>query len=143
MNIEEIRQLAADLALAGLSGAEIEKPGFKLSLKRGVAHQASSSPASVDMAETGLNADAPEIKSSGIGRLLDAHPDNGIVLAPPGSEVQVGQLVALLTVGNLILPVRSQHAGKVSSLLVPSGTTVGYGQPLIRLSPNATEAVQP
>lgn len=141
MNIEEIRQLAADLALAGLSGAEIEKPGFKLSLKRGVACQASSSPASVGMTETGLNAGAPAIKSSGIGRLLDAHPDNGIVLAPPGSEVQVGQLVALLAVGTLILPVRSLHAGKVSNLLVSSGTTVGYGQPLINLS--ATEAEQP
>ncbi|MBI6854223.1 hypothetical protein YA0002_15705 [Pseudomonas cichorii] len=141
MNIEEIRQLAADLTLAGLSGAEVEKPGFKLSLKRGLSGQLSPSPASVETTETGRGADTLTIKSSGIGRLLDAHPDNGIVLAPPDSDVQVGQLVALLAVGNLILPVRSQHAGKVSSLLVPGGTTVGYGQPLISLG--HTEAEQP
>ncbi|MEN1836170.1 biotin/lipoyl-containing protein [Pseudomonas lijiangensis] len=141
MNIEEIRQLAADLALAGLSGAEVEKPGFKLSLKRGLTGQLSPSSASLETTETGQDSNTLTIKSSGIGRLLDAHPDNGIVLAPPGSEVQVGQLVALLAVGNLILPVRSLHAGKVSSLLVPPGTTVGYGQPLISLG--HTEAEQP
>ncbi|MBX8488348.1 hypothetical protein K5D34_18735 [Pseudomonas cichorii] len=141
MNIEEIRQLAADLALAGLSGAEVEKTGFKLSLKRGLIGQLSPSPTSLETTETGRGADTLTIKSSGIGRLLDAHPDNGIVLAPPGSDVQVGQLVALLAVGNLILPVRSLHAGKVSSLLVPGGTTVGYGQPLISLG--HTEAEQP
>ncbi|GFM87849.1 hypothetical protein PSCICO_32480 [Pseudomonas cichorii] len=142
MNIEEIRQLVADLTLAGLYGAEIEKPGFKLSLKRGVACQTLPS-LSVEIAAAESASSTLDIKSSGIGHLLDAHPDNGIVLAPPGSEVQVGQLVALLAVGNLILPVRSQHAGQVCSLLVPSGTAVGYGQPLIRLSPNATEAEQP
>ncbi|MBX8534489.1 hypothetical protein K5D33_07100 [Pseudomonas cichorii] len=141
MNIEEIRQLAADLALAGLSGAEVEKPGFKLSLKRGLTGKLSPSPASLDTTETGQDSNTLTIKSSGIGRLLDAHPDNGIVLAAPGSEVKVGQLVALLAVGNLILPVRSLHAGKVSSLLVPGGTTVGYGQPLISLG--HTEAEQP
>lgn len=141
MNIEEIRQLATDLALSGLSGAEIEKPGFKLSLKRGAALQATSSSLSVETAEAATVSSSLAIKSTGIGRLLDAHPDNGIVLAPPGSTVEVGQLVALLAVGDLILPVRSQCAGQVSSLLVPAGTTVGYGQPLISLV--STDAEQP
>lgn len=140
MNIEDIRQLVADLTEAGLAGAEIERPGFKLSLKRGIAMQI---PAAVDNAETGLAAGSLEIKADSVGRLLDAHPDDGSLLAPIGSHIEKGQLVALLAVGHLLLPVRSQHAGQVAKVLAPSGETVSYGQPLISLSPYDAEAVQP
>ena len=137
MNIEQIRQLVTELTEAGLSGAEIDKPGFKLSLKRGVAGQLN------ETADVTPGPDVLQIKASGVGRLLHAHPDDGIVLAPLGSDIQIGQLVALLAVGNLLLPVRSQHAGQVAGVLMPDGETVGYGQPLISLSPQDTEAVQP
>lgn len=140
MNIEQIRQLVADLTAAGLSGAEIDKPGFKLSVKRGVAGAYAGLTEAV---ETQSGSNAVLIKASGIGRLLLAHPDDSIVLAPVGSDIQAGQLVALLAVGTLLLPVRSQHAGQVSSVLVTSGTTVGYGQSLISLLPFDADAVQP
>lgn len=140
MNIEQIRQLVADLTAAGLSGAEIDKPGFKLSLKRGVAAEYSRS---TEALENQTEPDALQIKATGVGRWLDAHPDDGIVLAPVGSDIQAGQLVAFMGVGPLLLPVRSQHAGQVCSLLVANDTTVSYGQPLISLLPFDAEAVQP
>ncbi|WP_122661897.1 acetyl-CoA carboxylase biotin carboxyl carrier protein [Pseudomonas viridiflava] len=140
MNIEQIRQLVADLTTAGLSGAEIDKPGFKLSLKRGIAGEYSSS---TEASENQPEPNALQIKASGVGRLLLAHPDDSIVLAPVGSDIQPGQLVAILTVGTLLLPVRSQHAGQVCSVLVANGATVSYGQPLINLLPFDADAVQP
>lgn len=140
MNIEQIRQLVADLTAAGLCGAEIDKPGFKLSMKRGVAGKCSGS---IEAVKCQPEPDSLLIKASGLGRLLLAHPDDGIPLAPEGGDIQSGQLVALLAVGTLLLPVRSQHAGQVASVLVTSGTTVGYGQPLISLLPFDADAVQP
>ncbi|MBC3949028.1 acetyl-CoA carboxylase biotin carboxyl carrier protein [Pseudomonas folii] len=138
MNIEQIRQLVADLTAAGLSGAEIDKPGFKLSLKRGVVSQ----PAAIaEEFEVGPELNALQIKATGVGRLLSAHPDDGIVLAPEGGDIQAGQRVAFLAVGNLLLPVHSPHSGQVSSVLVANDTTVSYGQPLINLSPYDAEAV--
>ncbi len=140
MNIEQIRQLVADLTTAGLSGAEIDKPGFKLSLKRGIAGEYSSS---TEASENQPEPDALQIKASGVGRLLLAHPDDSIVLAPVGSDIKTGQLIAILAVGTLLLPVRSQYAGQVCSVLVANGTTVSYGQPLINLLPFDADAVQP
>lgn len=140
MNIEQIRQLVADLKAAGLSGAEIEKPGFKLSLKRGVAGQ----PVAIaETSEVEPEQGELQIKATAVGRWLNAHPDDGIVLAPVGGDIQAGQRVAFLAVGNLLLPVYSAHGGQVSSVLVASGTTVSYGQPLISLSPYDAKAVQP
>lgn len=140
MNIEQIRQLVADLTAAGLSGAEIDKPGFKLTLKRGVAGEYSSSTEAV---ENQAEPDALQIRASGVGRLLLAHPDDSKVLAPVGSDIRTGQLVAILAIDTLLLPVRSHHAGRICSVLVANGTTVSYGQPLISLLPFDADTVQP
>ncbi|HEX8544234.1 MAG TPA: hypothetical protein VF671_21270 [Pseudomonas sp.] len=143
MNIEEIRQLATDLKHAGLCGAEIEKPGFRLTLKLGIAHAPSSATPAPTTPEAGPGASLLDIKATSLGRFLDAHPDDNTVLAPMGSDVVVGQLVALLAIGSLLLAVRSQHAGKVCNLLVPSGTAVGYGQTLISLCPSEAGVMLP
>jgi acetyl-CoA carboxylase biotin carboxyl carrier protein len=143
MNIEEIRQLSADLKQAGLCGAEIEKPGFKLTLKLGSAHAPPSAAPDPTTPEARPCATLLDIKAPSLGRFLDAHPDDNLVLAPMASDVVVGQLVALLAIGSLLLPVRSQHAGKVCSQLVSSGTAVGYGQTLISLCPVEAGAMLP
>ncbi|MNR61201.1 acetyl-CoA carboxylase biotin carboxyl carrier protein subunit [compost metagenome] len=73
------------------------------------------------------------MKTPGLGRLLLTHPEQSDVLVSVGSRVEQGQLVALLQVGDLLLPVRSQMAGRVAAVLVPCGTTVGYGEAFMRL----------
>lgn len=62
------------------------------------------------------------------------HPDHREVLVTVGSLVESGQLVAFLQVGELLLPVRSQHAGRLAAVLTECGAAVGYGEAFMRLA---------
>jgi biotin carboxyl carrier protein len=129
MTNQEIRQLAVWLKETHLAGAEIHRPGLHLVLKRSADEVAV--PAQITVPEA---IDEPLLKTPGLGRLLLTHPEQRDVLASVGSRVEQGQLIALLQVGDLLLPVRSQRAGRVTAVLVPCGTTVGYGEAFMRLT---------
>lgn len=131
MTNQDIRQLAVWLKETRLAGAEIRRPGLHLLLKRSADEVAV--PARIALPETSQATDEQLLKTPGLGRLLLTHPEQGDVLASVGSRVEPGQLIALLQVGDLLLPVRSQKAGRVSAVLVPCGTTVGYGEAFMRL----------
>ncbi|AZD36968.1 MULTISPECIES: biotin/lipoyl-containing protein [Pseudomonas] len=132
MTNEEIRQLAVWLKENHLDGAEVRRPGLHLLLKRGgeTAPAALAAPA----ASAAPVVAGEELKTPGLGCLLLKYPGQAEALAALGSQVRSGQLVALLQVGDLLLPVRSQQAGQVAAVLVPCGTTVGYGQAFMRLN---------
>lgn len=131
MTNQEIRQLAVWLKETHLAGAEIRSPGLHLVLKRNADDVAA--PAQIPVPVTSKATDDPLLKTPGLGRLLLTHPEQSDVLASVGSRVEQGQLVALLQVGDLLLPVRSQKAGRVTAVLAPCGTTVGYGEAFMRL----------
>nr|WP_180205944.1 biotin/lipoyl-containing protein [Pseudomonas sp. SbOxS1]NYU06143.1 hypothetical protein [Pseudomonas sp. SbOxS1] len=131
MTNQDIRQLAVWLKETHLAGAEIRRPGLHLLLKRSVDEVAVA--AQIAVPKTSKSTDEPLLKTPGLGRLLLTHPEQSDVLVSVGSRVAPGQLIALLQVGDLLLPVRSQKAGRVSSVLVPCGTTVGYGEAFMRL----------
>jgi biotin carboxyl carrier protein len=131
MTNQEIRQLAVWLKETHLAGAEIRRPGLHLVLKRGADEVAA--PTQIVAPVTSKATDEPLLKTPGLGRLLLTHPEYTEVLASIGSRVEQGQLVALLQVGDLLLPVRSQKAGRVAAVLMPCGTTVGYGEAFMRL----------
>ncbi|MCK9814514.1 hypothetical protein M1B35_10335 [Pseudomonas sp. MAFF 302046] len=131
MTNQEIRQLAVWLKESHLAGAEIQRPGLHLLLKRSVDEPNAAAP--VTAPEPAAESEASLLKTPGLGRLLLTHPQQNEELASLGSRVEPGQLVAFLQVGDLLLPVRSQRAGRVAALLVPCGTTVGYGEAFMRL----------
>lgn len=135
MTHEEIRQLALWLKEHQLAGAELQRPGLHLVLKR-TQEQASATAPAQQLPEAPLAsaaADPLALRTPGLGRLLLTHPQQTEPLVALGSEVVSGQMVALLQVGELLLPVRSAHAGRVAELLVPCGTTLGYGEVFMRL----------
>ncbi|KMT52335.1 biotin/lipoyl-containing protein [Pseudomonas fildesensis] len=127
MTNQEIRQLAVWLKENHLAGAELRRPGMHLVLKR------SSDAVAVVVPQPVKAADKPLLKTPGLGRLLLTHPDQTEALVAVGSQVAQGQLVAFLQIGDLLLPVRSQQAGRVAAVLTPCGTTVGYGEAFMRL----------
>lgn len=131
MTNQEIRQLALWLKETHLAGAEIRRPGLHLVLKRSADEVAA--PAQITAPVTSSATEEQPLKTPGLGRLLLTHPEQSEVLVSVGSRVEQGQLVALLQIGDLLLPVRSQRAGRVAAVLVPCGTTVGYGEAFMLL----------
>jgi biotin carboxyl carrier protein len=131
MTNQEIRQLAVWLKETHLAGAEIRRPGLHLVLKRNVDEVAA--PVHIAEPATSKAPDERLLKTPGLGRLLLTHPQQSEVLVLAGSRVERGQLVALLQVGDLLLPVRSEKAGRLAAVLTVCGTTVGFGEAFMRL----------
>lgn len=132
MTNQEIRQLAVWLKETHLAGAEIRRPGLHLLLKRGADEV--SAPLQIATPIAPKVKDEWLLKTPGLGQLLLTHPQQNEVLVSVGSRVEQGQLVALLQVGDLLLPVRSQKAGRLAAVLTVCGTTVGYGEAFMRLT---------
>jgi acetyl-CoA carboxylase biotin carboxyl carrier protein len=116
MTLEEIRQLALWLKEHHLAGAEMSRPGVHLTSAAAVA-----APAAAEVQD-------PVLRTTGMGRLLLTHPQLDQPFVAVGDQLSAGQLVALLQVGELLLPLRAPRAARVVDVRVPCGTTVGYGE---------------
>ncbi len=121
MTLSEIRQLALWLKEHHLAGAEMSRPGLHLTLKRGGEPVSVAAPAAVVV-------DDKVLRTTGLGRLLLTHPELREPFVAVGDQLSAGQLVAVLQVGELLLPQRSPTAARVIDIRVPCGTTVGYGE---------------
>ncbi|PLR64923.1 hypothetical protein QCBJ_02340 [Pseudomonas sp. QC2] len=121
MTLSDIRQLALWLKEHHLAGAEMSRPGVHLTLKRGVPAVTVAAPAAVTVEDNVL-------RTTGLGRLLLTHPELSEPFVAVGDQLSAGQLVALLQVGELLLPLRSPQAARVVDVRVPCGTHVGYGE---------------
>jgi biotin carboxyl carrier protein len=130
MTLSEIRQLAEWLKEHHLAGAEMTRPGVHLMLKRSVEPVTVVAPAAVLVEDNVL-------RTTGLGRLLLTHPEQTEPFVAVGDQLSAGQLVALLQVGDLLLPQRSPHAARVVDVRVPCGTTVGYGEAFLSLENRA------
>jgi len=128
MSNEEIRQLARWLSEAGLGGVELQRPGVQLVLKRHL-----ESVAVHESIDPPTHANQVSIRTRGLGQLLLSHPDQPQVLIAEDNHVDKGQIVALLQVGELLLPVHSPQAGHISRVLLQHGATVGYGEAIMQL----------
>lgn len=128
MSNEEIRQLARWLSEAGLGGVELQRPGVQLVLKRHL-----ESVAVHESIDPPTHANQVSIRTRGLGQLLLSHPDQPQVLIAEDNHVDKGQIVALLQVGDLLLPVRSPQARHISQVLLQHGATVGYGEAIMQL----------
>lgn len=127
MTIEEIRQLAQWLKEHHLAGAELSRPGVHLALKRGAPAVSVAAPVAVAAVEDKV------LRTTGLGRLLLTHPQLSEPFVAVGDQLSAGQLVAVLQVGDLLLPQRSREAARVVDVRVACGTTVGYGEAFLGL----------
>ena len=128
MTLSEIRQLALWLKEHHLAGAEMTLPGVHLTLKRGgVAAANVTAPVAAAVVED------QALRTTGLGRLLLTHPQHSEAFVAVGDQLDAGQLVAVLQVGDLLLPQRSPSAARVVDVRVPCGTLVGYGEAFLGL----------
>ena len=59
-----------------------------------------------------------------------------------GDPVEPGQVVGIIEAMKTMNEIPSEHAGVVAEILVANGQPVEYGQPLIRLEPDADRGVR-
>lgn len=140
MQTQDIRQLAQWLALTDIDFLELRSPGVEVRLHRDGAATLGAEPGDGQV-------DAPDqaaVHAPSVGMLLDRLPGRPQPLCPPGAAVQTGRLLALLQVGPLLLPVRAPCDGWAGDWLVPPGSAVGYGTPLLNIDtePAAPAAAQ-
>jgi len=137
MPFDHIEELSTWLADAGITLFELSGPTGRLRLSGG-ADPKSLPPGSCD-AVTDRTNNAPcrspglMVTAPTVGILLYTHPMHDTPLAPPGSRVSVGQVLALLQIGALLVPVSAPQDGQVAALLSTHGALVGFGTNIIEL----------
>jgi acetyl-CoA carboxylase biotin carboxyl carrier protein len=159
---QTLRQLAGWIADAGIHELELTGPGQRLRLRRAspvraedptraphparaphpVRAEVSKPPACPSIpqgersgqAQGERNGSDRRIAATSVGVFLDRHPLRDTPLAPPGTQVRAGQIVALLRIGQLLLPVAAHKNGTVARIIAPHGSTVGYGTALLELT---------
>lgn len=137
MRVGELAAIAAAMARAGLARLKLEGPGLYLVLERGP-QSVSAEAAAAGAVPSDLGRPQPvRLGSPGPGTLLWAHPLHEAPLAAEGEAVAAGRPVALVRVGDLLLPVRAPVAGVVVRALAEEGALVGWGDALFELRPEA------
>lgn len=133
MRPEDLSEIAAAMAAAGIGHLELTGPGVRLALGRGP----SAEPLAVAVAAETMapEAGAIAVTAPGVGTFLRAHPLHDRPLAAAGDAVGAGQPIAALRVGALLLPVVAPAAAVVVDATVEDGALVGYGDRLFDLLP--------
>jgi len=133
MRPEDLSEIAAAIAVAGIARLELTGPDVRLVLGRG----ASAEPLAVEVEAEMMAPDAETIAvaAPGVGTFLRAHPLHDRPLAAAGDAVGAGQPIAVLQVGALLLPVVAPAAAVVVDAAVENGMLVGYGDRLFDLLP--------
>ncbi len=131
MRPEDLSEIAAAMAAAGVARLDLTGPDIRLVLGRG----AGAEPLATEVEAETVAAETIAVAAPGVGTFLRAHPLHDRALAPNGETVGAGQPVAVLQVGALLLPVIAPAAGLVIGAAVDDGTLVGYGDWLFDLLP--------
>jgi acetyl-CoA carboxylase biotin carboxyl carrier protein len=150
--IEEIIDKAAELAQAaqplrrmkvraGDVAVELEWPNAGEpdggSAAAGETGPASGSAATAQAAPDGSEAEADagraHVCAPLVGTFYHAPKPGDPPFVRPGDTVEVGQQVGILEAMKLMNPIEADQRGVVAEILVPDGTSVEYGQPLIAL----------
>lgn len=148
VDINELRQITSWLAAVDIEFIEIRKPGATVRLTLGTASctQGASAPATTGTpsvrqepvaAQDSAQTQTVDVTAKSAGIFLTTHPARSAPLVSAGAQVRQGDIVGLLQVAQLCLPVVAPVDGVVTSLLAGHGAAVGYGKPLLVLSPAA------
>jgi biotin carboxyl carrier protein len=121
---EEIPALAQYLSANDIELFECSWPEGGLRLRFG---EATADPTQPDAAEPAHRI----LKAPSIGVLRLCHPLGRAQPLGDGDLVQIGQLVAYLETGDVLLPIHAGQSGVVACWLADDGCLTGYGTPLI------------
>jgi acetyl-CoA carboxylase biotin carboxyl carrier protein len=131
---DQLRELSAWMAAAGIDELELSGPSLRLQLARDGGETIPDRTRDQQFGEPPRH-DQPLsiVAASSVGVFLDRHPLHESALAPAGTPVRAGQIVGLLQAGTLLVPVLAPRDGRIGATLVPHGTLVGFGTSLIEL----------
>src|ERR1700756_4107772 len=146
VDIGELRQITSWLAEVDIEFIEISKPGatVRLTMEQAPGSIGGEAPAVSAVVPGGLacaadtaQTQAVSITAKSAGIFLSTHPARSTPLVSAGDHVKPGDVVGLLQIAQLCVPVVASADGMVMRLCVEHGATVGYGTPLLELSPSA------
>jgi len=136
MSFDQLHDLTAWMAEAGIDELELVGPSFRLRLGDG-GSQASEGPADELRRDAAPEAGPPRqvVAAPTVGLFLHRHPLQATMLAPEGTRVRAGQAVGLLRIGPLLVPVVAPRDGIVGAMLVVHEAIVGFGTGLVEFHP--------
>ena len=133
--------IAGWLAAADIDFIEIDAPGMRLRMLRGPAgYRAEETDLDTAAAPTTAPAMAKtaSARTPCAGVFLTAHPLRTEALAAAGRRVAAGDVVALVRIGQVLVPVTTPVPGTVLRTLAPPDSLVGYGTPLLDIDTGHT-----
>lgn len=154
VNWQEIRLLLAALQESDVTELTLEFKDFRLTLRKGIPTELSSTPASpviVSSAPPPAPAEAPppptapkstpshwiDVTSPMVGTFYSAPAPGEPDFVRVGQRVNKGQTLCIIEAMKLMNEIEAEAAGVVTEILVSNGQSVEFAQVLMRLDPTA------
>lgn len=155
--LQDIRELIDVLVEREITEFEMEKDGFRIRIKRGVAHETTAvaiapTPLSPELSPSLPPSPLPSpvpvesssesteglhiIKSPIVGTFYSAPTPDAPAFVKLGDGVQVGQVLCILEAMKLMNEIESEVAGEIVRIYVENGQPVEYGQSLFAIKPS-------
>jgi len=156
MNLEEIKDLIKLVSKSGIGKVEIEREGFRISIKGSQAEQIMVQQAPIVAAPSPVLAPAPQASENETSPKPEAASDDskyitvkspmiGTFYRTPGPEkdpfvnvgdiIQKGDKVCIIEAMKTFNEIESEIAGKIVKVLVDNANPVDYDQPLFLVDP--------
>jgi acetyl-CoA carboxylase biotin carboxyl carrier protein len=153
MNLEEIKDLIKLVSKSGLGKVEIEREGFRISIKGSqtepvmyqaapiVAAPVSAAPAPVSAAPASTENSSSDdskyitIKSPMIGTFYRTPGPDKDPFVNVGDTIQKGDKVCIIEAMKTFNEIESEISGKIVKVLVDNASPVDYDQPLFLVDP--------
>jgi acetyl-CoA carboxylase biotin carboxyl carrier protein len=161
MELKEIKELIKLVSEAGVSGVDVEKGDFKLSIKKSeeksmfiqhsqptnqLSNTTNTSPAAAPQVFTEkmeshntpvVASNLITIKSPMIGTFYKSPSPDKAAFVQIGDEVKVGSVICIIEAMKLFNEIESEVSGKIVKILVENASPVEYDQPLFLVEPNS------
>jgi acetyl-CoA carboxylase biotin carboxyl carrier protein len=156
MNLEEIKDLIKLVSKSGLGKVEIEREGFRISIKGSqtepIMYQAapmvaapvaaapapvatSAAPASTENNSSNDDSKYITIKSPMIGTFYRTPGPDKDAFVNVGDNIQKGDKVCIIEAMKTFNEIESEISGKIVKVLVDNASPVDYDQPLFLVDP--------
>ncbi len=149
MNLEEIKDLIKLVSKSGLGKVEIEREGFRISIKGSqsepvmyqaapmVAAPVAAAPAAPASSENNSADDSKyiTIKSPMIGTFYRTPGPDKDAFVNVGDSIQKGDKVCIIEAMKTFNEIESEISGKIVKVLVDNASPVDYDQPLFLVDP--------
>ena len=157
MNLEEIKDLIKLVSKSGLGKVEIEREGFRISIKGSqtepIMYQAapmvaapvaaapapvatSAAPASTENNSSNDDSKYITIKSPMIGTFYRTPGPDKDAFVNVGDNIQKGDKVCIIEAMKTFNEIESEISGKIVKVLVDNASPVDYDQPLFLVDPS-------